>query len=197
MIVIGLTGSIASGKSTVAAMFADAGVPVFSADEAVHRLYEGEAIGAIAAAFPAAIAEGKVDRGKLGEIVQADPAALRRLETLVHPLVRKEALTFVTQQRQAGMPIALLEIPLFFESGGGYPVDRVVVTAAPEAELRRRALERDEMTEARFNWRLARQMPQEEKKAKADFVIDTTQSLETVRKQVNEIIAACLAGGGP
>ena len=106
MIVIGLTGSIASGKSTVAAMFADAGVPVFSADEAVHRLYEGEAIGAIAAAFPAAIAEGKVDRAKLGEIVQSDPAALRRLETLVHPLVRKEALTFVTQQRQAGMPIA-------------------------------------------------------------------------------------------
>jgi len=197
MIVVGLTGSIASGKSTVAALFAEAGVPVFSADEAVHRLYEGEAVGAIASAFPAAIAEGKVDRGKLGDIVQADPGALKRLEALVHPLVRKEALTFVANERRAGSVIALLEIPLLLESGGGYPVDRIVVTVAPEAELRRRAMQRSGMTEARFNWRLARQMPQDDKKAKADFVIDTTQSPEAVRKQVNEIIAACLAGGGP
>lgn len=193
MIVLGLTGSIASGKTTVAGMFADAGLPVFSADRAVHELYDGEAAGAVEAAFPEALSSGRIDRGALAEAVLADPLALSRLEAIIHPLVRERAAAFLEAHRAAGAALVVLEIPLLLETGAAYPVDHIVVVWAAEAELRRRALARPGMDAHKLETLMARQMPQDEKRARADFAIDTGQSLEAVRKQVHEIIETCLA----
>lgn len=188
MIVLGLTGSIGMGKSTTAKMFSDFGVPVHDSDEAVHRLYRGKAVPLVEAAFPGTTAGGTVDRAKLAERVLGDPAALKRLETLVHPLVRADATAFLKRHHAAGAPLAVVDIPLLFETGGQERVDQVVVvTAAPEVQ-RERVLARPGMTEEKFEKILAKQVPDEEKRRLADFVIDTGRGMEAARLAVADII---------
>lgn len=194
MIVIGLTGSIASGKSTVLRMFAEEGVPVFSADAAVHALYEGEGVGPVGAAFPDSLVDGHIDRKGLDALLLGKPEALARLEAIVHPLVREAAARFLREEKAKGTALAVLEIPLLLESPHPYSVDKIVVTMAPDAELRRRALARPGMTVAKFDALATRQLPQQAKRARADHVIDTSQSLATVRNKVRAIIEACLKG---
>jgi dephospho-CoA kinase len=193
MITLGLTGSIAAGKTTVADMFAAAGVPVFSADRAVHELYDGAAAGPVAAAFPEAVRDGRIDRDALAKAVLGDPRALARLEAIIHPLVRSRAGEFVEANRATGAGLVVLEIPLLFETGESYPVDRTVVVWADEEELRRRALARSGMDAGKLEALLARQLPQNEKRARADYAIDTGRPLEAVRNRVGEIIEACRA----
>lgn len=196
MIVLGLTGSIGMGKSTTASMFRDAGVPVHDSDEAVHRLYAGEAVPLIEAAFPGTTADGRVDRTSLGRAVLGDPAALRRLEGLVHPLVRTDADRFLAEQKAAGAPLVVLDIPLLFETGGRDRVDKVVVvTAAPEIQ-RQRVLSRPGMTIDKFEAVLKAQVPDAEKRRQADFIIDTGAGMDEARRAVAGIIAR-LGGGRP
>ncbi|TPJ71868.1 dephospho-CoA kinase [Mesorhizobium sp. B2-6-2] len=189
MIVLGLTGSIGMGKSTTAKMFAEAGVPVHDSDETVHRLYSGKAAPLVEAAFPGTTQAGAVDRVKLAEKVLADPAALKRLEAIIHPLVRADADAFVAKHRAAGAPLAVLDIPLLFETGGRNRVDKVVVvTASPEIQ-RERVLARPGMSEEKFSSILARQVPDAEKRRQADFIIDTGHGFEAARKAVEAIVA--------
>ena len=190
MIVLGLTGSLGMGKSTTAKMFADAGVPVHDADAAVHRLYEGEAVPLIEAAFPGTTAAGKVDREKLGQRVIGDVAAMRKLEAIVHPLVRKAEDRFLAEAERAGAKVAVLDIPLLFETAGDKRCDAVVVVSAPPGTQRARVLERPGMTEQKFQALAAKQMPDADKRARADFVVDSGQGLEAARAQVREILAA-------
>lgn len=188
MIVLGLTGSIGMGKSTTAKMFSDFGVPVHDSDEAVHRLYRGKAAPLVEAAFPGTTAGGTVDRAKLAERVLGDPAALKRLETLVHPLVRADATAFLKRHHAAGAPLAVVDIPLLFETGGQERVDQVVVvTAGPDVQ-RERVLARPGMTEEKFEKILAKQVPDAEKRRLADFVIDTGRGMESARLAVADII---------
>lgn len=188
MIVLGLTGSIGMGKSTTAKMFSDFGVPVHDSDEAVHRLYRGKAVPLVEAAFPGTTAGGTVDRAKLAERVLGDPAALKRLEALVHPLVRADATAFLKRHHAAGAQLAVVDIPLLFETGGQERVDQVVVvTAAPEVQ-RERVLARPGMTEEKFGKILAKQVPDQEKRRLADFVIDTGRGMEAARLAVADII---------
>ena len=188
MIVLGLTGSIGMGKSATAKMFAEAGVPVHDSDEAVHRLYAGKAAPLIEAAFPGVTVAGVVDRTKLGGKVLGDPAALKRLEAIVHPLVRADADAFLERYRAAGVPLAVLDIPLLFETGGRDRVDKVVVvSAAPEIQ-RERVLARPGMSEDKLAAILARQVPDAEKKRLADFVIDTGRGFDAARADVASII---------
>jgi len=194
MIVLGLTGSIGMGKSTTARMFADEGVPVHDSDEAVHRLYSGEAAPLIEARFPGTVAAGVVDREKLAAAVLGKPQALRDLEKIVHPLVRADADAFLARHRTAGAPIAVLDIPLLFETGGENRVDRIVVVTAPAGVQRERVLARPGMTEEKFRAILARQVPDAEKRARADFVIDTGLGMEAAREAVKGIVAE-LSGG--
>lgn len=189
MIVIGLTGSIGMGKSTVAQMFADAGIPVHDADKTVHRLYCGRAVPLIEAEFPGTTAAGTVDRQKLAAAVLGNAAALKRLEAIVHPLVREEEQAFLKTSRESGAAIAILDIPLLFETGGGERVDRTVVVSAPPGAQRERVLARPGMTAEKFEAILSKQMPDAEKRARADFVIDTGVTLEETRHQVGSIIA--------
>jgi dephospho-CoA kinase len=190
MIVLGLTGSIGMGKSTTAKMFAEAGVPVYDSDEAVHRLYAGMAAPLIEAEFPGVVADGTVDRARLAARVLGDPAALRKLEAIVHPLVRADADAFVAGHSAAGSPLVLLDIPLLFETGGRGRVDRVVVvSAAPEIQ-RERVLARPGMSVEKFEAILARQMPDAEKRRLADFVVDTGQGFDAARAQVASIVHA-------
>lgn len=194
MITIGLTGSIGMGKSTVAAMFADAGVPVFDADAAVHRLQgpAGSIVAAIEAAFPSTTGSAGVDRTALGEAVLGDPLALRRLEAIVHPAVAEERAAFLAAHADA--PLVVLDIPLLFETGGDGAVDKlVVVSAAPQVQ-HARVLARPGMTAARLDAILARQTPDAEKRARADFVIPTDVPLAETRAAVDRVIA-CLGGG--
>lgn len=188
MIILGLTGSIGMGKSTTAQMFADAGIPVYSADAAVHRLYSGRATPLIEAAFPGTTNENGVDREKLSAAVLGKPEAIRKLEAIVHPLVREEEQAFLEKARQAGADIALLDIPLLFETGGENRVDRVVVVSAPAEVQRQRVLARPGMTEEKLDAILARQMPDAEKRARADFVVDTGKGMDAAREEVAEII---------
>ena len=188
MIVLGLTGSIGMGKSTTAKMFAEAGVPVHDSDEAVHRLYSGVAAPLVEAAFPGTVVDGVVDRAKLGARVLGDAAALKRLETIIHPLVRADADAFLARHRTAGESIAVLDIPLLFETGGRGRVDKVVVVTAPAEVQRQRVLARPGMTEEKLAAILAKQVPDEEKRRLADFVIDTGQGLEAARAEVDAII---------
>lgn len=190
MIVLGLTGSLGMGKSTTAKMFADAGVPVHDADAAVHRLYQGEAVPLIEAAFPGTTAGGKVDRDKLGQRVIGDAAAMRKLEAIVHPLVRKAEESFLAEARRAGAAVAVLDIPLLFETGGDKRCDAVVVVSAPPGTQRARVLDRPGMTEAKFQALAAKQMPDADKRARADFIVDSGQGLEAARAQVREILSA-------
>jgi dephospho-CoA kinase len=189
MFVIGLTGSIAMGKTTTARLFADEGVPVHDADAAVHKLYAGEAAGLIEVAFPGSTRNGTVDRVQLGKQVTGDPTALRRLEEIVHPLVRNAERKFLRDAEIAGAPIAVLDVPLLFETGGDGRVDATVVVSAPAAMQRERVLERGVSLE-RLEALLGRQMPDAEKRRRADFVVDSGQGVEHARAQVRQILAA-------
>ncbi len=190
MVVLGLTGSLGMGKSTTARFFAEAGVPVFDADAAVHRLYADEAAAAIEAAFPGTTGKHGVDRAKLAQAVLGDPAALARLETIIHPLVRQEELRFITAASEAGARVAVLDIPLLFETGRDSLVDAVVVVSAPADVQRARAFERPGMTEDKFRALLAKQMPDGEKRRRADFVVDSSQGKDFARDQVHAILRA-------
>lgn len=185
---IGLTGSIGMGKTTTAEMFGELGVPVYSADEAVHRLYRGRAVPLIAEAFPGALREGVVDREALSRQVLGNPQALALLESIVHPLVREEEAAFIEEARLSGAKIAVLDIPLLFETGGEARVDHVVVVSAAPDIQRRRVLARPGMTERKFEDILSRQMPDEEKRRRADSVVDTGQGMEAARAQVRTIV---------
>ena len=188
MFVIGLTGSIGMGKSTTARFFAEAGVPVHDADAIVHRLYEGEAAPAIEAAFPGTIAGGKVDRLKLAERVLGDKAALRQLESIVHPLVREAEARFLAEAERNGAPVAVLDIPLLFETGGQERVDAVVTVSAPAEVQRERLLQRAGMTEEKLEALIANQLADAEKRRHADFVVDSSQGFQVARAQVEEIL---------
>ena len=195
MIVLGLTGSIGTGKSTTAAMFADLGVPVHDADRTVHELYAGEAVVPIATAFPGAVRDGKVDRAALSEILRQAPERFGELEAIVHPLVREREAAFLAHHREAGTPIVLLDIPLLFETGGASRVDKVVVVTCDPAIQRQRVLARPGMTEEKFDLIRARQMPDAEKRKRADFVVDSGHGLEPARQQVAEIVDTLNADG--
>jgi dephospho-CoA kinase len=188
MIILGLTGSIGMGKTTTAKMFADEGVPVHDADAAVHALYEGAAVAPIEAAFPGTTHQGKVDRQKLGRQVVGDHAALKRLEAIVHPLVRKHEERFLSEARARGEKIVVLDIPLLYETGGDKRVDAVVVVTAPHDIQRRRVFERPAMTVDKLEALLAKQMPDAEKRRRADFIVDSGQGLEHARRQVRDIL---------
>ena len=188
MFVLGLTGSLGMGKSTTARFFAEEGVPVHDADAAVHELYAGEAVPLIEAAFPGTTGDGKVDRDKLGRRVLGDEAAIRKLEAIVHPLVRKAEERFLAAAERSGAKVAILDIPLLFESGGDERCDAVVVVSAPPDEQRRRAFERPGMNEEKFRAILANQMPDAEKRARADFIVDSGQGFEHAHAQVRDIL---------
>ena len=190
MFVLGLTGSLGMGKSTTARFFAEAGVPVHDADAVVHRLYEGEAVRAIEAAFPGTTDGRTVDRGKLAAHVLSDPAALKQLEDIVHPLVQAAERRLLAQAEARGEKVALLDIPLLFETGGDRRVDAIVVVSAPSEVQRSRVLERPGMTVEKLESILARQMPDAEKRRRADFVVDTSQGFESARAQVRAILDA-------
>ena len=191
MILIGLTGSIGMGKSTTAAMFRDAGVPVYDADAAVHDLYDvgGAAVGPVGAAFPGVVRDDKVDREALREAVLGNPEALKRLNAVVHPLVGKDRIGFFARAEADGADMVVLDIPLLFETGGHANVDAVVVATAPAGMQRERVLARPGMTPDRLDAILAQQMADVEKRARAHFVVDTSRGLEPARQQVAEIIA--------
>lgn len=196
MIVLGLTGSIGMGKSVTARFFAEEGVPVHDADAAVHRLYAGEAVPLIEAAFPGTTVNGVVDRGKLAAQVIGDPAKLTQLESIVHPLVREAERKFLAEAAARQAPVALLDIPLLYETGAEARVDAVVVTSAPAELQRARVLARPGMTEEKFAALLAKQMPDAEKRRRADFVVDTGKGFDAARAQVRDILAALAKRSG-
>ena len=190
MFVLGLTGSIGMGKSTTAKMFAEEGVPVHDADAVVHRLYEGEAAPAIEAAFPGTTDHGKVNRDKLGQRVLGNELAMKRLEHIVHPLVRQAEERFLAEAKKKGAKAALLDIPLLYETAGDKHCDAVVVVSAPAEIQRARAFERPGMTQEKFAAILAKQTPDTEKRRRADFVVDTSKGIEQARAQVRDILQA-------
>jgi dephospho-CoA kinase len=191
MILIGLTGSIGMGKSTTAAMFRDAGVPVYDADAAVHDLYDtgGGAVGPVGEAFPGVVKDGKVDREALRQAVLGKPDELKRLNAIVHPLVGRDRIGFFQQAEAQNADMVVLDIPLLYETGGHANVDAVVVASAPAEMQRERVLARPGMTPERLDAILAQQMADAEKRARAHFVVDTSRGLEAAREQVAEIIA--------
>lgn len=192
MIIVGLTGSIGMGKSTVAAMFAEEGAPGFDSDAAVHALYAagGAAVAPVEAAFPGVVKDGAIDRAALSVRVVGDAEAIRRLEEIVHPLVRQAQMQFLQDQRDAGTAVVILDIPLLFEGSGAKFVDRTVVVSAPAVVQRARVLVRPGMSVEKFEAILARQMPDAEKRARADFVIDTSGSFDDTRAQVRAVLDA-------
>jgi dephospho-CoA kinase len=188
MIVLGLTGSIGMGKSTTATLFAEAGVPVYDADATVHMLYEGEAVPAIEAAFPGTTVDGKVDRNKLSARVVHDPMAIKQLEQIVHPMLGASRQKFLDDAERSGAAVAVVDVPLLFETGGEKRVDAVVVvTTTPELQ-RQRILARDNMTSEKLDAILARQLPDAEKRRRADFVVDTSDGLDPVRLRIQDIL---------
>ena len=198
MILLGLTGSIGMGKSTTTAMFADEGAAVYDADAAVHALYAagGKAGPLLAATFPEAVGEdGAVDRDALSRRVKADPVALNALEAVVHPLVGAERSGFLRDAKAAGAKVAVLDIPLLFETGGQASVDAVVVVSADVEIQRARVLARPGMDAAKLDLLLARQTPDADKRARADFVIDTGRGLDAARAQVRAVMATVLQPG--
>jgi len=188
MIVLGLTGSIGMGKSTTAAMFAGLGVPVHDADATVHDLYRTDAVAPVAALFPEALADGVIDRKGLSAALARTPERFEELEAVIHPLVRAREKAFLDAQRRSGSPLVLLDIPLLFETGGAARVDKVVVVTCDPEIQRARVLARPGMTEEKFQLILSRQLPDAEKRRRADFLIDTGKGLEAARKQVEEIV---------
>ncbi len=188
MLILGLTGSIGMGKSTAAKLFAEAGVPVYDADAAVHKIYQGEAAPAIEAAFPGTTDNGKVDRNKLSARVVHDPDAMKQLEQIVHPMLGASRQKFLHDAEQSGAPVAVVDVPLLFETGGEKRVDAVVVvTTTPEIQ-RERILARDNMTGEKLDAILARQLPDAEKRKRADFVVDTSHGLDPVRARIRDIL---------
>jgi dephospho-CoA kinase len=197
MIVLGLTGSAAMGKSATAKMFAEEGVPVFDADAAVHRLYEGAAVAPVEAAFPGVTVNGRIDRERLAAKVLNNPEALKLLESIVHPLVRSVQNEFRREAEASGAPIAVLDIPLLFETGGDKRTDAVVVVTAPAEVQRARLMERPAMTVEKTDALLARQMPDAEKRKRADFVIDTSRGFDAARADVKKILDQLRRHGAP
>jgi dephospho-CoA kinase len=188
MLILGLTGSIGMGKSTTAKLFAEAGVPVYDADATVHMLYEGEAVAAIEAAFPGTTVAGKVDRNRLSARVVHDPAAIKQLEQIVHPMLGASRQKFLDDAERSGALVAVVDVPLLFETGGEKRVDAVVVvTTTPELQ-RQRILARDNMTSEKLDAILARQLPDAEKRRRADFVVDTSGGLDPVRLRIRDIL---------
>ena len=193
MFVLGLTGSIAMGKSTTAGLFRAAGVPVHDADAAVHALYGGAAVAPVEVAFPGVAVDGRIDRERLAARVVGDPALLAQLEAIVHPLVRAAEGDFLARSAAAGARRVVLDVPLLLETGGEARVDAVVVVTAPAEVQRQRALSRPGMTEARLAAILARQMPDAEKRRRAHFLIDTSGGLDAARDAVTGILRAVAA----
>lgn len=191
MKIVGLTGSIGMGKSETAKMFHALGVPVFDADAAVHELQvkNGLAIPAVAAEFPDVIKDGELDRDALGKIVFADPAAKKKLEAIIHPMVAEKRIAFFEKATKDGNAFVVLDVPLLFETGGNKACDKVVVATAPADVQRERVLARPGMSEDKFNNILARQTPDGEKRAGADYIVETDKGLEYARKQVAQIVA--------
>jgi dephospho-CoA kinase len=188
MFVLGLTGSLGMGKSATAKIFAEEGVPVHDADAAVHRLYEAEAAPLIEAAFSGTTDGGKVDRDKLAKRVLGDAAAIKKLEAIVHPLVRNSEEKFLVEAARKGAAVAVLDIPLLFETGGDDRCDAVIVVSAPSDVQRARVFERSGMTEQKFAAILAQQMSDAEKRKRADFVVDTSKGFDAARAQVRDIL---------
>ncbi|MEH6951949.1 dephospho-CoA kinase [Nitrobacter sp. NHB1] len=189
MLVLGLTGSIGMGKSTTAKLFSEAGVPVYDADATVHEIYEGEAAPAIEAAFPGTTLNGKVDREKLSAKVVHDAAAMKRLEQIVHPMLRAYRQAFLDRAERSGAEVAVVDVPLLFETGGEKCVDAVVVVSTTPEVQRERILARGNMTGEKLDAILARQLPDAEKRKRADFVVDTSHGLDHVRERIREILA--------
>ena len=190
MFILGLTGSIGMGKSTTAKFFAEEGVPVHDADAVVHRLYEGEATPRIEAAFPGTTKAGKVNREALAKRVLGDAAAIKQLESIVHPLVAAARDRFLAEAERQGAPVAVLDIPLLFETDGDKRCDAVVVVSAPADVQRARAFERAGMSEQKLAAIMAKQVPDAEKRRRADFVVDTSQGFDAARAQVRKILKA-------
>ncbi|TDH39369.1 dephospho-CoA kinase [Pseudohoeflea suaedae] len=189
MLLLGLTGSIGTGKSTTAKMFAAHGIPVNDADQVVHELYAGEAAPLIETAFPGTTADGRVDRTILAGQLIDDPEGFKRLEAIVHPLVRRKEAEFLARERAKDTPAVLLDIPLLYETGGESRLDKViVVTCSPETQAER-VLARPGMTEEKFKSILARQVPDAEKRKRADFIVDTGHGIDAAREQVRDILA--------
>ena len=191
MLILGLTGSIGMGKSTTANLFAEAGVPVYDADAAVHRIYQGEAAPAIETAFPGTTVDGKVDRAKLSAKVLHDPAAIKRLEQIVHPMLGASRQKFLDDAEGSGAPVVVMDIPLLFETGGEKreDPDRVIAVGGCYAEAQReRIMARGTMTSEALDAILARQLPDAEKRRRADFVVDTSHGLDPVRERIRDIL---------
>lgn len=199
MITIGLTGSVGMGKSTTAAMFAEEGAPVYDADAEVHRLQAkgGAAVEAIGAAFPGVVKDGAVDRAALGARVFGDPDALKRLNGIIYPLLGEGRAAFFERAEASGAEVVVLDIPMLFETGGESRVDAVVVVSAPEDIQRERVLARPGYSAERLNAILARQLHDAEKRARADFVIDTGQGFDHAREQVRAVLSALKSGAWP
>ena len=189
MRILGLTGSIGMGKSTTAKLFTEAGVPVYDADAAVHKIYEGEAAPAIEAAFPGTTVDGKVDRAKLSAKVVHDPAAIKQLEQIVNPMLGASRKKFLDEAERSGAPVVVMDIPLLFETGGEKRVDAVVVVSTDPVSQRERILARGTMTNEALDAILARQLPDAEKRKRADFVVDTSHGLDPVRTAIRDILA--------
>ncbi len=188
MIILGLTGSIGMGKSTTAQLFREAGVPVYDADATVHSLYEGEAAPAIEAAFPGTTVGGRVDRALLSAQVVHDPEGMRRLEGIVHPMLGASRQKFLEEAERSGAKVAVVDVPLLYETGGERRVDAVVVVTTTPDIQRRRILARDNMTNEKLDAILARQLPDAEKRQRADFVVDTSHGLDPVRVRIRDIL---------
>jgi dephospho-CoA kinase len=186
--VLCLTGSLGMGKSTAAKFFAETGVPVHDSDAVVHALYEGEAVPLIEAAFPGSTSAGRVDRNKLAAMVLHDDAALARLEAIIHPLVTASRERFLAEAQARGAPVAVVDIPLLFETAAQSRCDAVVVVSAPAEIQRQRALDRPGMTEEKLAALLSKQMPDEEKRRRADFVVDSSQEFDQTRAQIRDIL---------
>jgi dephospho-CoA kinase len=191
--IAGLTGSIAMGKSTVAGMFAQLGVPTFDADAAVRNFYAGEGAAAVEAAFPGVVVSGQVDRERLGLRVLGDAEALRRLEGLVHPAVAQARVEFLKRAEAAGRRLVIVDVPLLFETGGDANVDLVIVVSAPASVQRARAMGRAGMTEGKLEAILSRQTPDAEKRRRAHFVIDTRGELELTRSVIAQFVRSTAA----
>src|SRR5260370_32843777 len=189
MLILGLTGSIGMGKSTTAKLFAEAGVPAYDADATVHQLYEGEAARAIEAAFPGTTSDGKVDRNKLSARVVHDPSALKQLEQIVHPMLGASRQKFFADAEASGAPVVVVDVPLLFETGGENRVDAVVVVTTSPENQRERVLARGTMDDVRLDAILARQLPEAEKRKRADFIVATSPGLDPVRVQSRDILS--------
>jgi dephospho-CoA kinase len=197
MFVLGLTGSMGMGKTTTAAIFRKEGVPVHDSDAAVHALYEGEAVPVIERAFPGVVHDGIVDRALLGARVRDDPAAMRRLEALIHPMVREHRAAFVRAAERSGQKIVVLDVPLLFETGVDKEVDATVVVSAPEAVQKERLYKRPGMTPEWLAVIMSKQMPDAEKRHRAQFIVDTSKGFAEAERQVRAILRALAGATGP